>query len=236
MLETPILPIEDGQRTPSGPLQQLRRMTRRVFGAEQPAVEGDSDSGSGERRGYLVVGLGNPGGRYRNTRHNAGGMAIEHLARKHAIAMDTRRANALVGTGSIEGTEVTLAIPQTFMNVSGGSVGPLARRTNTPTAKVLIVYDDLDLPLGKTRLRPYGSAGGHNGMRSVITALRTDRFPRLRIGIGRPEASGRDAIGHVLGRFSPDEEAMLNEALSRTAECVEALVGEGLERAMNRFN
>jgi PTH1 family peptidyl-tRNA hydrolase len=211
-------------------------MTSRVFGAEQPAIEGDSDSGRDDRHGYLVVGLGNPGGRYRNTRHNAGGMAIEHLARKHTIAMDARRANALVGTGSIEGTEVTLAIPQTFMNVSGESIGPLARRTNTPVSKVLIVYDDLDLPLGKTRLRPYGSAGGHNGMRSVITALRTDRFPRLRIGIGRPEASGRDAIGHVLGRFSSDEEAMLNEALSRTAECVEALVGEGLERAMNKFN
>ncbi len=221
---------------PIGSMQQLRRMSRGLFGAEWPADENNDDSEPGDRRGYLVVGLSNPGGRYRKTRHNAGGMAIEHLARKHAIAMDTRRANALVGTGSIEGVPVTLALPQTFMNVSGESVGPLARRTNTPASKILIVYDDLDLPLGKTRLRPYGSAGGHNGMRSVIGALRTDRFPRLRIGIGRPEANGRDAIGHVLGRFSPDEEATLNEALSRTAECVEVLVGEGLERAMNKFN
>ncbi len=211
-------------------------MTRGLFGADRPADEGDGDSGPDDRRGYLVVGLGNPGGRYRNTRHNAGEMAIEHLARKHAIGMDTRRANALVGTGSIEDAQVTLAIPQTFINVSGESIGPLARRTNTPASKVLIGYDDLDLPLGRTRLRPYGSAGGHNGMRSVIAALRTDRFPRLRIGIGRPEASGRDAIGHVLGRFSPDEEARLNEALDRTAKCVEVLVNEGLERAMNRFN
>ena len=216
-------------------LDQLRRVTRGMWNSGQSRIQSDAGAG-GDGRGYLIVGLGNPGGRYHNTRHNAGGMAVGQLARKHGVQIKTRRANSLVGTGLIGTTEVTLALPQTFMNTSGEAVGPLVRRTNTPASKVLIVYDDLDLPLGKMRLRPDGSAGGHNGMRSVIAALHTDRFPRLRMGIGRPEADGHDAIGHVLGRFRPDEESKLADGLTRTVECIETMMVEGLEPAMNRFN
>ena len=163
-------------------------------------------------------------------------MAVQRLATKHDIPLATRRGKALVGAGSVSGSKVTLAVPQTFMNLSGESVGPLARRTNTPASRVLIVYDDLDLPLGRMRLRPHGSAGGHNGMRSIIAALGTDRFPRLRIGIGRPEAVGRDAIGHVLGRFGADEAEQLTRTLDTAVECIEVMLTENLERAMNRFN
>jgi PTH1 family peptidyl-tRNA hydrolase len=217
-------------------LDQLRRMTRGIVGPNQSRSQTETEPNDDDGRGYLIVGLGNPGRRFDNTRHNAGGMAVDRLARKYGIELKTRRANAHVGDGMIDGSEVTLALPQTFMNTSGESVGPLVRRTNTPTRKLLIVYDDLDLPLGKTRLRPEGSSGGHNGMRSVIAAIKTDDFPRLRVGIGRPESAGRNTIEHVIGRFLPDEETRLTEALDRTVECIESMVIEGFERAMNRFN
>ncbi len=199
-------------------------------------MEPETVSPGDRAREYLIIGLANPGRRFDNTRHNAGGMAVQRFAQKHGIPLATRRANAITGTGSVSASQVTLAVPQTFMNASGESVGPLVRRTNTPISRVLIVYDDLDLPLGTTRLRPDGSAGGHNGMRSIIGALGTDRFPRLRIGIGRPEQAGRDAIGHVLGRFGADEASKVTEALDRAVGCIEVMVTEGLERAMNRFN
>ena len=208
-------------------MRQLRRAAGALRGSEAPAHGA---------RAHLVVGLANPGRRYANTRHNVGGEAVQLLARKHAIPMEARRANATVGTGSVSGSDVTLAVPRTFMNESGGSVGPLVRRTNTPMSRLLVVYDDLDLPLGTTRLRPYGSAGGHNGMRSIIAALGADRFARLRIGIGRPEAAGRDAVGHVLGRFSADEKPRLAQTLDRAVECIEVMLTDGLEQAMNQYN
>ena len=183
-----------------------------------------------------VVGLGNPGQKFLHTRHNAGAMAVDRLAKKHAIAIATRRGDAKIGRGKIDGTEVTLALPMTYMNVSGGAVAPLVRRDGSGVSKILIVYDDVDLPLGRIRLRPDGSAGGHNGMRSVIASLGSDRFPRLRIGVGRPEAAGQNTIAYVIGQFRPDEANALDAALERAVACVETLVTQGLERAMNAFN
>ncbi|MDA1095836.1 MAG: aminoacyl-tRNA hydrolase [Chloroflexi bacterium] len=183
-----------------------------------------------------VVGLGNPGQKYTSTRHNAGAMAVERLAKKHAIAIATRRGESKIGRGQIDGNDVTLALPLTFMNVSGEAVAPLVRRDGSGASKILIVYDDVDLPLGRIRLRPDGSAGGHNGMRSVIASLGSDRFPRLRIGVGRPEAAGQNTIAYVIGQFRPDEASALDAALQRAVACMELLVTEGLERAMNAFN
>lgn len=141
-----------------------------------------------------------------------------------------------MGEGTIGGARVLLALTQTYMNDSGEAVRPLVRRTGTPPSGLLVVYDDLDLPLGAIRLRPFGSAGGHKGMQSIIEALGTDGFPRLRIGIGRPEAAGQDAVSYVLAPFPPDQLPALQEALDRAAQAMEALVAEGVERAMSRFN
>ncbi|MBI4235891.1 MAG: aminoacyl-tRNA hydrolase [Chloroflexi bacterium] len=186
---------------------------------------------------WLIVGLGNPGRAYSQTRHNAGAMAVGLLARRHHIAIDRRRGKAKVGEGAIGGAGVLLALPQTFMNASGEVVGPLVRWAGVPLQRLLVLYDDLDLPLGTIRLRPSGSAGGHNGMRSIMAALGGDEgFPRLRIGIGRPEEAGQDAISYVLAPFSSDQRPALAEALERAAAALEVLLAEGLERAMGRFN
>jgi PTH1 family peptidyl-tRNA hydrolase len=188
------------------------------------------------RRPLMVVGLRNPSEKYGRTRHNAGAMAVERFAQRHRIAINLDRGKALAGRGALDGAEVVLVLPKTYMNVSGEAVGPLARKTGTPPSDVVIVYDDMDLPLGTIRLRPYGSAGGHNGMKSIIAALGTDRFPRLRVGVGRPDPSAKDAISHVLGSFRPDERDKLESVLERAADCIEVLLREGIERAMNKFN
>ena len=202
-----------------------------------------SDHGSqpvvvaGGRPDWLVVGLGNPGRARAGSRHNTGAMAIELLARRHGIALNRRRGEARVGEGVIGGAHVLLAIPRTFMNDSGTAVGPLVRRTGVPLSRLLVVYDELDLPLGVIRLRPSGSAGGHNGMRSILAALRNDdHFPRLRIGIGRPDDPRQEVISYVLASFSQEQRPVLEEALDRAVQAMEVLLTEGLERAMNGFN
>lgn len=192
--------------------------------------------GALQRPDVLVVGLGNPGREYAKSRHNAGAMAVEILARQHRIALE-KRGKTRVGEGSIAGKQVLVALPQTFMNSSGEAVGPLVGRTGVSISNLLVVYDDMDLPLGVIRLRPYGSSGGHNGMKSIIAHLgHNDRFPRLRIGIGRPEQAGRDTISYVLDTFAPEERSELDDALGRAVQAIETICAEGLERAMNRFN
>jgi PTH1 family peptidyl-tRNA hydrolase len=184
----------------------------------------------------LIVGLGNPGAKYASQRHNVGFMAIDRLAARYGVAVDRPRNNALVGEGEVAGRRALLVKPQTFMNVSGEAVGPLLKRNGAPPADLLVVYDDLDLPLGKLRLREKGSAGGHNGMKSIIQAIGSDAFPRVRIGIGRPEAEGRTAIEHVLGRFLPDEQDTLDSVLDRAVQAIECFLEEGIQPAMNRYN
>jgi peptidyl-tRNA hydrolase, PTH1 family len=177
---------------------------------------------------WLIVGLGNPGPEYKHTRHNVGFDLIDLLAERHRIKVGTGRHRALIGTGEIDGIGVALIKPLTFMNVSGQSVAPLARQFAIKPARILVIADDLDLPLGKLRLRDSGSSGGHNGHKSIIAALGTQEYPRLKIGIG---ANKDETIDHVLGRFNPEDRTTINEALRAAAETIESLVHRGFTDA-----
>lgn len=181
----------------------------------------------------LVVGLGNPGRRYRGTRHNVGWEVIDLLARRFGIPVEEEEEEALVGRGTVAGCAVLLAKPLTYMNQSGRAVQGLVRRYGLAPQDLLVVYDDVDLPVGAIRIRPRGSAGGHHGMASIIEALRTQEIPRVRIGIGRPRG---DTAEYVLSRFSPDEQPVVAEAVERAADAVETILREGLEAAQGRFN
>ena len=180
----------------------------------------------------LVVGLGNPGAAYERTRHNIGFMVLERLAGALKAQETGVRCRALTAEAAIGGRRVTLVRPLTYMNLSGEAVGCLARLWSVAPAEMLVVYDDMDLPFGKLRLRPCGGSGGHKGLASVIANLGTEAVPRLRVGIGK----GEDAVSHVLGRFSPAEEAVLDEILETCVQAVTAVCEEGLERAMSRYN
>lgn len=184
---------------------------------------------------WLLVGLGNPGPRYAATRHNLGRRVIERLAERMAIPLDSSRGNARYGLGRLGERRVCLAIPLTYMNESGQAVGPLARFFKVPPERVLVAYDELDLPLGQLRLRPEGGPGGHRGMRSLIQAMGTSAFPRLRLGIGRPPAAW-DPADYVLAAFAPDELPVVEGLLDEGVEALDFAVREGLEAAMNRFN
>lgn len=184
---------------------------------------------------WLVVGLGNPGPRYAGTRHNIGRAAVEELARRHGVDVGTQRFNARFGLGQVADTRLCLAQPLTYMNLSGQAVAPLARFYQVPPEKVLVVFDDLDLPLGKVRLRSGGGSGGHNGLTSVLASLGTREVPRVRLGIGRPPP-GWDAADFVLARFTAQEQAEAANLAEVGADAVEAVVRNGLESAMNAFN
>ncbi|HKX18126.1 MAG TPA: aminoacyl-tRNA hydrolase [bacterium] len=181
-----------------------------------------------------IVGLGNPGRRYRGTRHNLGRDVVDRVAQKLGVQLKedgfARTARAQFGRAS-----VLLAIPETYMNVSGQAVSEIARRRRVKPENLLIIYDDLDLPVGRLRLRPANGAGGHNGIRSIIEHLGTKAFPRLRVGIGRPPA-GVEPESFVLERFTADERAVIDEAVERAANAALAVVSDGLETAMNRAN
>lgn len=183
----------------------------------------------------LVVGLGNPGRRYHNTRHNVGWEAVDRLARRLGIAVTEEDGWALLGRATIGRKRLLLAKPQTYVNLSGTAVQDLKRRHRIKPSEILIVLDDLDLPLGRLRLRPRGSHGGHNGLRSVLEALGTDEVARLRIGIGRPPQR-TDPAAHVLTPFARAEREVLDAVLDRAADAIEVSVREGLEAAMNRYN
>jgi PTH1 family peptidyl-tRNA hydrolase len=186
----------------------------------------------------LLVGLGNPGARYARSRHNIGFMILERLARAHALKFTRQRFQAEIAEGSIKNARVLLARPQTFMNLSGHAVVKLVRFYRVALTDLLVVYDDLDLPLGKLRLRSRGSAGGHHGMESIIAQLGTTDFPRLRVGIGRPNAdTTADAtVDYVLGAFSETELVALEETFARAIHAIEVWLDEGIDVAMRRFN
>ena len=179
----------------------------------------------------IVVGLGNPGKNYAGTRHNVGFMALDRLARHwgSAFKLDKARKGEMAS-----GPGVLLVKPQTFMNESGLCVGPLARFFKIPPEQVFVVYDDIAFPLGTMRLRPGGSAGGHNGMKSLIAHLGTDKFPRLRIGIGG--TGGKEMVAHVLGDFRPDEREILETTLDRAEEEMLCVIQNGIEAAANKYN
>ncbi len=182
----------------------------------------------------LIVGLGNPGPRYRDTRHNVGFGCVDLLAARWGIAVKDRRRTTALGQGYRDGAPVVLAKPRTFMNRSGESVAYLLARFGGRPTDLVIVYDEMALPLGRIRLRARGSDAGHNGMKDIIRNVHSSDFPRLRIGIGGPGMSG--SVDHVLGRFSDAEKPAVDAAIARAADAVECLVAEGINAAMNRYN
>lgn len=186
----------------------------------------------------LIVGLGNPEPKYDRTRHNIGFAAVDALAKAWGISLsENKKFQGEVGEGiGINGAKIRLLKPLTYMNLSGQSVLAVTHWHKIPAESVLIIYDEMDLPIGKTRLRLSGSAGGHNGMKSIISHLHTDKFPRLRIGIGKPKKDADGTISHVLGKFSPDEAALMTKVLDFVVDCTEIALKQGVEMAMNRCN
>ena len=182
----------------------------------------------------IVAGLGNPGRGYSETRHNSGFLVADELARRWGLTDWRRRFDALVAEHN-DRERILLVKPQTFMNLSGTAVGALARWYKIPAADITVIFDDLDLPPGTIRLRGKGGSGGHRGIESVLVQLGTDRFIRLRLGIGHPPA-GWEGVDYVLGRFAADEAPLIRAAVIRAADAVECLLAEGLDQAMNRFN
>jgi len=182
---------------------------------------------------WIVVGLGNPGPEYRGTRHNVGFEVVDRLSERHKVKLDRSKHSARFAIGKIGETSVLLLKPMTYMNLSGRAVAPFAREYGIAPDRILVVADDLDLRLGRTRLKPSGSAGGHNGHKSLISSLGTTEYPRLKIGIG---ASEGQTIEHVLGAFKGDEREIIHAAIERATDGVEAVVNQGLDSGMNLVN
>lgn len=189
----------------------------------------------GPRPDFCVVGLGNPGGEYERTRHNAGFQVLDRLAARKTIDIRRPEFEALTARAELGRSMVLLVKPQTFMNASGRSAAAALAELGLEPERMLVVYDDLDLPVGRLRLRSEGGAGGHRGVASLIQELGTTVFPRLRVGIGRP-AEGSTVLEHVLQPFRADEEAAVDAAIDRAADAVEAVVRDGMVRAMEAFN
>lgn len=183
----------------------------------------------------LIVGLGNPDGRFRYSRHNVGFACVDYIGRKWDVKLSERRSKAVMGEGEVAGTPVVLAKPRTYMNNSGEGVLYILARYSAVPEDLVIVYDDMDLPLGRIRIRPRGGAAGHNGIRSIISALSTQEFPRVRVGIGKPDVS-LEGAEHVLGFFSPEERPVIRRTVERVGEAVVCILEGGVQQAMNRFN
>ena len=183
---------------------------------------------------YLIVGLGNPGRKYRGNRHNIGFMAVDLLASVHDISLGTVQNKAIVGNGRIQNKAVILAKPQTYMNNSGDAVGPLVNYYKIAPENILVIYDELDLPFGTVRLREKGGAGGHNGMKSIINHLGQD-FSRMRLGIGRPPGQ-MPVPAHVLQDFHKNDLPLLDDVLKEAVKATETFLQEGIQLAMSRHN
>ena len=191
----------------------------------------------------LIVGLGNPGRRYERTRHNLGFLCVNRLAREFKIKMNKSQGKARTGKGRIAGNEVLLARPQTFMDLSGESVKLLLTKTHTGTDELIVIHDDLDLPVGKIRIRFGGGSGGHKGINSIFQETGSHDFYRVRIGIGRPprfkanvEIQEDDVIEYVLSNFTPDEKEIIEKTIPLASEAVVSLITEGLIATMNKYN
>lgn len=183
----------------------------------------------------LVVGLGNPGKKYQRTRHNLGFLVVDRLAKKNELTVKQKVGDALVAESSRNGEKIVLAKPQTFMNRSGLAVKELLGKYRGTTEDLLVVYDDLDLPFGRIRVRPQGSAGGHRGMKSILESFAGAPFCRVRVGIGRPP-DDVDPVDYVLEPFNQAESRELSELIDRAAAAVECILRDGIQRAMELFN
>ncbi len=185
---------------------------------------------------WLVVGLGNPGARYESTRHNMGFLALERLAEREKLRFNKLRFKAWTAEWKLGEDKVLVMKPQTYMNLSGESVGAAARFYKIPADHILVVSDDIALPVGKLRLRAAGSAGGHNGLKNIIRHLGSDRFPRIKVGVGMPQNAEYDVADWVTGMPMGEEQKILLDALDRAAQAIPAVITLGMDKAMNRFN
>jgi len=183
----------------------------------------------------LIVGLGNPGKEYAGSRHNLGFRCINHLAKAHGIGIDKRQCQAQLGVGRIAGVQVVLGKPRTYMNLSGKSVHMMMDRFKAKREDIVVIHDDLDLPLGRIRFYANGGPGGHKGVESIIAALGSRDFIRIRIGVGRPPP-GMDPVDYVLLDFSPTDRLLIEEAIAKVGEATPFMLKEGLAAAMNKFN
>lgn len=183
----------------------------------------------------LVVGLGNPGEKYRLTRHNVGFMVVDHLAKSHRFTLDKNKFNTLFGRGKIRGLQVILAKPTTFMNRVGPAVRNLAHFFRLDTQDITVIHDDLDLVFGTLKIKEKGGDGGHNGVKSLIAACGTDAFTRIRIGIGRPQDE-QEMTNYVLSKFDAEQKGFIQDIIMAGQDAVEIVLSEGVSEAMNRFN
>jgi len=190
----------------------------------------------------VVIGLGNPGKEYASTRHNVGFRCVDYFVKKHSARFSRTGCRSRLAELTLGGKEVVLAKPRTYMNLSGEAAVCLVRANRIPAQNLILVYDDVDLPIGKVRVRSSGGPGGHNGMKSIVASLNTEAFPRVRVGIGHPDADGysrwsEDAlVRYVLGRFTAEEETAIQESISLVGDVLECVLLEGLDVAMNRYN
>ncbi|MFN8034387.1 MAG: aminoacyl-tRNA hydrolase [Acidimicrobiia bacterium] len=201
-------------------------LRRRGPGAERTGTPAD----------LLVVGLGNPGAEYARSRHNVGAEVVELLAKRHGARLRKTKERALVDEIRVGGKRVALAVPLTFMNESGQAVAPLVRRLGVGPSTIVIVHDELDLPVAALKVKVGGGLAGHNGLRSIKSHLHSDEFLRVRIGVGKPPGGKEQGADHVLRKFSKAERAEIDVTIEQAADAVEAILRDGVDAAMNRFN
>ncbi len=185
---------------------------------------------------YIIVGLGNPGPKYETTRHNMGFIAIDQISSDFNIPINRLGFKSVYGQGTISGEKVVLVKPQTFMNLSGEAVREILNFYKVEEKNLIVIFDDISIPLGKLRIRPSGSDGGHNGIKNIIYLLNSNAFPRVRIGIGMPENSAKDIADHVIEKLTKQEIEVLRDTVKNASKAVELIISEGTQYAMNKLN
>ena len=233
----PLLKTTDiaGDAESAAYLSLRKSRDQQVPAEKRGSGQGRVCSAGGTAEVKIIAGLGNPGREYENTKHNAGFMALDVLADRLGISISKLKFKALIGDGRIGNEKVILVKPQTYMNLSGESIREIVAFYKIDTEDLIVIYDDIDIPVGTLRIRGKGSAGTHNGMRSVVSQLQDDGFPRIRVGIGGDKGEG-EIVKYVLSGFSGEEKDKVKEAVLKAADAAECIVTDGVAAAMNRYN